>query len=135
MWLTGRLAPDFKTIADFRKDNGAAIRRVCREFVVLCRRLDLFSQAKVAIDGSKFKAVNNRDRNFTRAKVQWRIEQIEESIARYLSELDSADRQGVETESRFVTVRHRQSKEAANRYAEPSATAPYPDSTAMQSST
>ena len=94
MWLTGRLSPDFKTIADFRRDNGSAIRRVCREFVVLCRRLDLFSQALVAIDGSKFKAVNNRDRNYTRAKVQRRIEQIEESVARYLSELDSADRQG-----------------------------------------
>ncbi len=73
MWLTGRLAPDFKTIADFRKDNGAAIRNVCREFVVLCRRLKLFSQAIVAIDGSKFKAVNNRDRNFTRAKMQRRM--------------------------------------------------------------
>src|SRR3984893_6632077 len=69
MWLTGRLAPDFKTIANFRKDNGAAIRQVCREFVLLCRRLDLFSQAVVAIDGSKFKAVNNRDKNYTVAKV------------------------------------------------------------------
>jgi len=94
MWLTGRLAPDFKTIADFRKNNGAAIRKTCRQFVLLCRRLDLFSQALVAVDGSKFKAVNNRDRNFTRAKVQRRIDQIEESVARYLSELDSSDRQG-----------------------------------------
>ncbi|MGH8116330.1 MAG: IS1182 family transposase [Rhodanobacteraceae bacterium] len=94
MWLTEQLAPDFKTIADFRKDNGAAIRRVCREFVLLCRRLGLFTQALVAIDGSKFKAVNNRDKNYTRAKVQRRIEQIEESVARYLSELDSADRRG-----------------------------------------
>ena len=93
MWLTGRLVPDFKTIADFRKDNGQAIRRVCREFIVLCRRLDLFSQAVVAIDGSKFKAVNNRDRNFTSAKMQRRMEQIEESINRYLSQLDTADRQ------------------------------------------
>ncbi len=93
MWLTGRLMPDFKTIADFRKDNGEAIRRVCREFVVLCRRLDLFAEALVAIDGSKFKAVNNRDRNFTRAKMKRRLEQIEESIDRYLSQLDSADRQ------------------------------------------
>lgn len=81
MWLTGRLAPDFKTIADFRKDNGAAIRQVCREFVVLCRRLDLFSQTLVAIDGSKFKAVNSRDCNYTRAKVKRRIEQIEASVA------------------------------------------------------
>jgi transposase len=70
MWLTGRLAPDSKTLADFRADNGAAIRGVCREFIVLCRRLGLFSQAIVAIDGSKFKAVNHRDRNFTSAKMK-----------------------------------------------------------------
>jgi len=69
MWLTGRLSPDFKTIADFRRDNGLAIRNVCREFVLLCRRLDLFSQSIVAIDGSKFKAVNAHDRNFTQAKL------------------------------------------------------------------
>jgi transposase len=93
-WLTGRLMTDFKTIADFRKDNGEAIRRVCREFVVLCRRLELFTEASVAIDGSKFKAVNTRDRNFTQAKMQRRLAQIDESIARYLSQLDSADRQG-----------------------------------------
>jgi transposase len=94
VWLTGRLMPDFKTIADFRKDNGEAIRKVCREFVVLCRRLELFSEASVAIDGSKFKAVNTRDRNFTQAKMQRRLAQIDESIARYLAQLDSADRQG-----------------------------------------
>ena len=94
MWLTGRLVPDHKTIADFRKDNGPAIRRVCARFATLCRRLDLFADASVAIDGSKFKAVNNRDRNFTRAKVKRRLEQIEESVARYLHQLDSADRQG-----------------------------------------
>jgi transposase len=111
MWLTGRLAPDFKTIADFRKDNGAAIRQVCREFVVLCRRLGLFSQALVAIDGSKFKAVNNRDRNYTRAKVQRRIEQIEESVARYLSELDSADRQGAAPVAEARTTRLREKVE------------------------
>ncbi len=93
MWLTGRLMPDFKTIANFRKDNGDAIRGVCREFIALCRRLDLFSQAIVAIDGSKFKAVNNRDRNFTVNKMKRRLEQIEESVARYLAQLDSADRQ------------------------------------------
>jgi transposase len=93
MWLTERLAPDHKTIADFRKDNGKAIRRVCREFVVLCRRLDLFADAFVAIDGSKFKAVNNRDRNFTAAKMKRRMAQIEESVERYLQQLDSADRQ------------------------------------------
>jgi transposase len=92
MWLTGRLMPDFKTIANFRKDNGKAIRKVCRQFIVLCRRLDLFTQALVAIDGSKFKAVNNRDRNFTPAKMERRMAQIEESIARYLVALDTADR-------------------------------------------
>ncbi|MFQ5626841.1 MAG: IS1182 family transposase [Methyloligellaceae bacterium] len=93
MWLTGRLAPDHKTIADFRKDNGRAIRKVCSQFVCLCRQLGLFADASVAIDGSKFKAVNNRDRNFTRAKMQRRMKQIEESVARYLHQLDSADRQ------------------------------------------
>src|SRR6266511_1305231 len=92
MWLTGRLRPDFQTIANFRKDNGRAIRNVCRQFVVLCQKLELFAQTVVAIDGSKFKAVNNRDRNFTNAKVKRRLEQIEESIARYLSQLDTADR-------------------------------------------
>src|SRR6266702_4970133 len=79
MWLTGRLAPDFKTIADFRKDNGKAIRSVCREFIVLCRRLDLFAHAVAAIDGSRFKAVNTRDKNFTRASIQRRMEQVEAS--------------------------------------------------------
>src|SRR6478735_8969491 len=95
IWLTGRLTPDFKTIADFRKDNGVAIRKVCREFVLLCRRLKLFADATVAIDGSKFKAVNNRDKNFTDRKLQARMEQLEESIARYLAELDRADREPV----------------------------------------
>ena len=93
MWLTGRLVPDHKTIADFRKDNGRAIRQVCARFVALCRALGLFTQASVAIDGSKFKAVNNRDKNFTRAKMERRMAQIEESVARYLQQLDSADRQ------------------------------------------
>jgi len=93
MWLTGRLAPDFKTIADFRKDNGKAIRLVCREFVMLCRKLNLFADAFVAIDGSKFKAVNNRDRNFTKAKMRRRLQQIDESIERYLGQIASADRQ------------------------------------------
>src|ERR1700674_3846956 len=92
MWLSGRLMPDFKTIANFRKDNGPAIRKVCRQFIVLCQRLNLFSEAIVAIDGSKFKAVNNRDKNFTPAKMQRRMAQIEESIARYLAAMDTADR-------------------------------------------
>src|SRR5919206_1388500 len=93
MWLTGRLAPDFKTIADFRKNNGAAIRAVCSQFVVLCRALGLFTRAVVAIDGSKFKAVNNRDKNYTVAKVIGRMEQVDASIARYLRALDQADRE------------------------------------------
>ena len=93
MWLTGRLAPDFKTIADFRKDNGKAIRAVCGQFVELCRRLKLFTRAVVAIDGSKFKAVNNRDKNYTVAKVTGRMEQVDASIARYLRALDQADRE------------------------------------------
>ncbi len=93
IWLTSRLAPDFKTIADFRRDNGPAIRAVCSQFVVLCRRLSLFTNAVVAIDGSKFKAVNNRDKNYTVAKVARRMEQVDASITRYLAELDRADRQ------------------------------------------
>ena len=93
MWLLGRLVPDDKVIADFRKDNGPAIRKVCARFVDLCRKLGLLTKASVAIDGSKFKAVNNRDRNFTKGKVERRRKQIEESVARYLSQLDTADRQ------------------------------------------
>jgi transposase len=97
MWLTGRLTPDFKTIANFRKDNGRAIRGACRQFVVLCRDLQLFSEAVVAVDGSRFKAVNNRDRNYTSAKVQKRMEHIEASITRYLSALDTADQEDAAT--------------------------------------
>jgi transposase len=93
MWLTGRLAPDHKTIADFRKDNGRAIRQVCARFVALCRNMGLLTEGSIAIDGSKFKAVNNRDKNFTRAKMELRMTQVEESVARYLQQLDTADRQ------------------------------------------
>ena len=93
MWLLGRLVPDHKTVADFRKDSGHAIRKVCARFVELCREMGLLATASVAIDGSKFKAVNNRDRNLTRAKVERRRAQLEESVARYLSQLDTADRQ------------------------------------------
>lgn len=92
IWLTGRLAPDFKTIADFRRDNGPAIRKACSQFIALCRQLKLFSHAVVAIDGSKFKAVNSRDRNFSANKVAARLTQLEETAGRYLSELDRADR-------------------------------------------
>jgi transposase len=92
MWLLGRLAPDHKTIADFRKDNGPAIKKVCARFVELCRKMGLL-KASVAIDGSKFKAVNNRDKNFTKAKVERRRTQLEQSVARYLAQLDTANRQ------------------------------------------
>ena len=108
IWLTGKLMPDFKTIADFRKDNGQAIRRVCREFVMLCRSLNLFSEAIVAIDGSKFKAVNNRDKNFTDRKLKARMQQLEESIARYMTELDRADREpALVTEARVEHIKEK----------------------------
>ena len=108
IWLTARLSPDFKTIADFRKDNGQAIKRVCREFVVLCRSLNLFSEALVAIDGSKFKAVNNRDKNFTERKLKARMQQLEESVARYLADLDRADRDPTAvTEARVEHLKHK----------------------------
>src|SRR6266702_525768 len=93
MWLLARLAPDHKTIADFRKDNGPGIKKVCARFVEVCRKMGLLATASVAIDGSKFKAVNNRDKNFTRGKVERRRTQLEESVARYLAQLDTADRQ------------------------------------------
>lgn len=93
IWLVRRLTPDDKTIADFRKDNGPAIRKVCAQFVALCRQMNLLTKASVAIDGSKFKAVNTRDKNFTRGKVERRRVQLEESVARYLAQLDTADRQ------------------------------------------
>jgi transposase len=95
MWLLGRLKPDFKTIADFRKNNTKAIQSVCREFVIICRKLNLFSEAFVAIDGSKFKAVNSSDRNFTRAKIKRRLEQIDKSIDQYLAQMISVDRQEI----------------------------------------
>jgi len=101
MWLTSRLSPDFKTIADFRKDNGQAIRLVCREFVMLCRKLNLLSDT-LAIDGSKFKAVNNRDKNFTRAKMKRRIAEVEASIERYLDKLDDADQAALPEDTRPI---------------------------------
>jgi transposase len=93
MWLTSRLVPDHKTIADFRKDSGPAIKQVCVQFVELCRLMGLLTKASVAIDGSKFKAVNTRDKNFTRGKVERRRAQLEKSVARYLAQLDTADLQ------------------------------------------
>src|SRR6476469_1160808 len=108
MWLTGRLATDFKTIADFRHDNGEGIRNVCRRFVQLCRDLKLFTQAIVAVDRSKFKAVNSRDRNFTPGKVDRRQEQIEQSIQRYLEALETADRtQPAEVEAKTERLREK----------------------------
>jgi hypothetical protein len=108
MWRTGRLMPDFKTIADFRRDHGPAIGAACAQFVGLCRKLNLFTRAVVALDGSKFKAVNNRDKNFTVAKVAKRIEQVEASIALYLAALDRADRQGgEETEVRTTRLKEK----------------------------
>jgi transposase len=93
MWLIGRLAPDFKTIADFRRDNGAAIGATCRSFVMMCRQLGLIGGGTVAVDGSRFKAVNTRDRNYTPGAIRLRMDQVDASIARYLKMLDTADRQ------------------------------------------
>ncbi|SEL09577.1 transposase, IS4 family [Roseateles sp. YR242] len=105
MWLTGRLSPDFKTIADFRRDNGKGIRNVCRRFVMLCRELKLFTEAVVAVDGSKFKAVNNRERNYTPGKIERRERELEESIQRYLDALDTADRtQPVEMQAKTARL-------------------------------
>src|SRR6266446_2039199 len=108
MWLLRRLVPDHKTIADFRKDNGKALRKVCARFVEVCREIGLLAKASVAIDGSKFKAVNNRDKNFTQAKVERRRKQLEESVARYLAQLDTADRQDP---SEIVTLKKMRYKE------------------------
>ncbi len=96
MWLTGRLAPDFKTIANFRKDNGRGIRQVCKQFVTVCRKLNLLSQSTVVIDGSKFKGVNNRDRNVTPGKLKRRREELERSIDRYFYRLDKMDQKSDE---------------------------------------
>ena len=104
IWLTGKLMPDFKTIADFRKDNGPAIKQVCAQFVELCRKMGLLAKASVAIDGSKFKAVNSRDNNFTKGKLERRLKQIEESVARYMGQLDTADRQTAAGEDPSETV-------------------------------
>jgi transposase len=109
LWLLGRLVPDHKTIADFRKDNGEALRRVCAQFVGLCRDMGLLTTASVAIDGSKFKAVNNRDKNFTKGKVERRRAQLEQSVARYLAQLDTADRQEP-TEALAAKAKHLKEK-------------------------
>ena len=104
MWLTGRLAPDFKTIADFRRDNGPSIRTACARFIQICRQLELFAHAVAAIDGSRFKGVNTRECNFTKGKLKRRVEQVEESIAGYLQSLDAADLQEGEIAQRRPRV-------------------------------
>jgi transposase len=114
MWLTGKLAPDFKTIADFRRDNGAAIQATCRQFVVLCRSLGLIAGGMVAVDGSRFKAVNTRDKNFTPGAIRRRMEQVDASIARYLALLDTADRQE-EDVAEFRTARLAERLESLRR--------------------
>ena len=111
IWLTGRLMPDFKTIADFRKDNRLAIRRVCMEFVGVCRELKLFSATLVAIDGSKFKAVNSRDKNFTKKSVKRRLQRTQANIDRYLAKLDAVDKE--EPEIREVTAKELKQKIAS----------------------
>ena len=116
MWLTGRLALDHKTIANFRRDNGPAIQAACRQFVVLCRHLKLFAGATVAIDGSKFKAVNNRDRNYRVAKVANRLEQVDASIARYLAALGRADGKAATFPRRARSASARRSPHFANRW-------------------
>ena len=108
MWLLGKLAPDFKTIADFRRDNGEALRASCAAFVAICRQIGLLTGGVVAVDGSRFKAVNTRDKNYTPAAVRRRIEQAEASIERYLQALDAADRQdGEEAELRGDRLKDR----------------------------
>ena len=121
MWLLGRLVPDHKTISDFRKDNGAAISKECAHFIALCRAMGLLTQASVAIDGSKFKAVNNRDKNFTRAKMERRMAQIEESVARYLEQLDTADRQEPSEALQTKTNRLKEDRDAEAADAAPRA--------------
>ncbi|MGB3554537.1 MAG: IS1182 family transposase [Jannaschia sp.] len=109
IWLTGRLVPDHKTIADFRRDNGAGIRRACAQFVELCRRIGVLKGDCVAIDGSKFKAVNNRDRNFTKGKIASRLAHLEADVGRYIDEMVRIDRQetGEVREERVARLAHR----------------------------
>ena len=91
IWLMGRLKPNSKTIAAFRRDNGHAIRKVCRQFIALCRDIDLLDASLVAIDGSKFKAVNAKAKSYTREKLKRRLGEIDAAIDRYMAELDRTD--------------------------------------------
>lgn len=102
MWLLRKLKPDFKTIADFRKDNAEPLRQVCREFTLLCKKLDLFGQELIAIDGSKFRAVNSKDRNFNESKLKQLLKHIHDKIDMYLNELDQQD--GLESSLKMPTV-------------------------------
>lgn len=111
MWLLGRLAPDFKTIADFRKDNGKGIKAVCREFILVCKKLGLLSSACVAVDGSKFKAVNSDDRAFTPAKMARRLRKLDESIDKYLAEIKRIDSEDTkEAENTKIRLKDRLAK-------------------------
>jgi transposase len=103
MWLLERLRPDFKTIANFRKDNGKGIKNVCRKFVELCRQLNMFDDSAFAIDGSKFKAVNNKSKNYTPSKVQFHIDRVEKSIEKYLSQMDTKDKDEKDTDTTVST--------------------------------
>ncbi len=105
MWLTQRLTPDFKTIADFRKDNGTGIKNVCRTFISLCRKMNMFTEAVVAVDGSKFKAVNSTDRNYTQATIKRRIEIVEKHIENYLAQLDVADKDDVPEDTESIQTK------------------------------
>ena len=108
MWLIKRLTPDFKTIADFRRNNREPIRMVCREFTLFCRKLELFSGDLVAIDGSKFKAVNSRAKSFNKKKLKQAIQKLDEDIDRYLDEMDEADEE--EPEEKKLTAEELQQK-------------------------
>ena len=92
MWLVGRLAPGHKTIADFRRNNGPAIQATCARFVVLCRQIGLLAGGVVALDGSRLKVSNTRNKNFTPGAIRRRIEKLEAGIARYLAALDTPSR-------------------------------------------
>jgi len=99
IWLMKKLAPDFKTIADFRKDNVDCIKGVFREFVKLCMGLDLFGSKLVAIDGVKFKAVNSIDRNFNQKTLTYRLKMIEERVSKYLKEMEALDKEEEKAEA------------------------------------
>jgi len=143
MWLLGRLAPDFKTIADFRKDNGKGIKNTCRSFIDLCRQLNMFTDAIVAVDGSKFKAVNSKENNYTPKKLQFHIDRVEKHIDAYLQQLDAADREekqvtdGRSIQEKITWLKKRLSElkvmeEAVNNHPEKQVSTTDPDSRLMK---